>query len=328
MPLASDIPTGLVRDMGEGGNEQRPATALGRHATLGPHHARDRARTVRMNELITFVREGLDVFCVPDEGLTEIRILKTPRKTVSGYFDTLDGAAAAVQEAIETYPSGMFYVTLNPVVRAVHARAANRLKPYADELTKDLEISRQAFSCSSTATRRDRRGSPARTPNSPNALGVREQVVAWLTKHGWPAPLRAMSGNGGHADKFDHLPERRHIARPDQGVPGHAAPAILRRRPSTSIRSCLTLPGSAKSTGRSLARVTRHPTVRTGGRKSKSGPSCTLVTLGQLHWLAALGRPTHGKGSSQASVGHRAERAADAPRHTSTGARLDLARRI
>ena len=57
-----------------------------------------------MSDLVTSVREGLDVFFAPGPELIEVRILKTPKKTVSGYFDSLDLAAAAV----DTPPRAMW----------------------------------------------------------------------------------------------------------------------------------------------------------------------------------------------------------------------------
>jgi hypothetical protein len=53
---------------------------------------------MRMSDLTTSLREGLDVFFVPDTEL-EIWILKTQKRTVSGYFDALDPAVRAVEKA-------------------------------------------------------------------------------------------------------------------------------------------------------------------------------------------------------------------------------------
>jgi hypothetical protein len=79
--------------------------------------------------LPTSIRDGIAPFVVAGAAL-EIRILKTAKKTVSGYFTDRDLAVTALEQAARQYNgSAVFYVTLNPINRECVARAANQLKP-------------------------------------------------------------------------------------------------------------------------------------------------------------------------------------------------------
>src|SRR5262245_23803771 len=78
---------------------------------------------------------------IPPGQVTEIRIPETRYKTVSGYFDDIEKLAAAAEQW--SGQASAVYVTLNPVDRALLARAANRLKSYADKTTSDHEILRR-----------------------------------------------------------------------------------------------------------------------------------------------------------------------------------------
>ena len=55
-----------------------------------------------------------------------------------------------------------------------------------------------ARGCSSTSMRAGRPGSPRLTTSTPAALERARAVRDWLAARGWPAPLLADSGNGGH----------------------------------------------------------------------------------------------------------------------------------
>ena len=151
-----------------------------------------------MGDLNTSIREGIELFFVPGAEL-EIRILKTQKGTISGCFDALDPAVRAVEKAAAMLEgNSTFYATLNPVKREVHARAANRLKPYADVTTSDSEIlSRHYLLIDCDPTRP--RGVSSTDGELARALARRDEVVTWLSAQGWPDPIRAMSGNGGHA---------------------------------------------------------------------------------------------------------------------------------
>jgi putative DNA primase/helicase len=146
----------------------------------------------------TSVREGLEVFFAPGSDLIEVRILKTSKGTVSGYFDGLDPAVRAVETAITTYTNrGNYYATINPVIPAVQARAVNRLKPFADRTTADAEILRRAYFLIDVDPVRPA-GVSSTDGELAEALSVRDEIMAFLSARGWPEGLRGMSGNGGH----------------------------------------------------------------------------------------------------------------------------------
>src|SRR5260221_7823669 len=155
-------------------------------------------RKVRVADLTTSIREGIDLFFVPDTEL-EIRILKTPKGTISGCFDALDTAVRAVEEAAAMLEgNSTFYATMNPVTREVHARAANRLKPYANVTTSDGEILKRHYLLLDFDPTRPR-GVSSTDVELARALARRDEVITWLSGQGWADPVRAMSGNGGHA---------------------------------------------------------------------------------------------------------------------------------
>jgi putative DNA primase/helicase len=152
----------------------------------------------KAGDSITSISDGIDIFFVLGTEI-EIRILKTPKGTVSGYFDALDLALRAVEKAAATLTgNSTFYATLNPVMQQVHARAANRLKPYADVTTHDDEILRRRYLMVDCDPIRPA-GVSSTAVELARALERRNEVVDWLSTQGWPAPVRAMSGNGGHA---------------------------------------------------------------------------------------------------------------------------------
>ena len=133
------------------------------------------------------------------DALVEVWVLKTPYRTVSGYFDSLDAAVMAVTEAVTVLNgNSTFYLTLNPVRPDVHARAANRLKSYAVVTTANRDILRRAWLLIDVDPARPS-GVSSTEAELALAMAVRDAVVAWLTAQGWPAPILAMSGNGGHA---------------------------------------------------------------------------------------------------------------------------------
>src|SRR5438552_1828195 len=77
--------------------------------------------------------------CILTPGqVTELRVLNTPRGTVSGYFNDIDKLATAAGQWSGKAPG--VYATLNPVNPALLARASNRLLEYAKHTTSDSDI--------------------------------------------------------------------------------------------------------------------------------------------------------------------------------------------
>jgi Protein of unknown function (DUF3987) len=128
--------------------------------------------------------------------VAEIRILNTPRHgTVSGYFDALQPFVQAARQWSGKAPA--VYATLNPCNPALLARAANRLKDRVQTTTSDGDIVHRCWfpldfdpvrpaDISSTDAEHDA------------ALQRAADSTAWLHSRGWPAPVAADSGNGGH----------------------------------------------------------------------------------------------------------------------------------
>lgn len=116
--------------------------------------------------------------------------------TVSGYFDDPERAATAVT-AVTSY-SGI-YVTLNPVIPDLLARVNNRLKEVDKRggTTADRDITTRRWmliDCDPV------RPSGISSTQEEHALAIERagQIEKALTELGWPAPVRADSGNGAH----------------------------------------------------------------------------------------------------------------------------------
>ncbi|GEM_PF-4609200 len=135
----------------------------------------------------------------------EVRLLKCkPRGwkgkafTSAGWFDDPAKAAAAVAAVdVHLLPAGC-YVTLNSCDSQLLARGPNELREHAEETTNDNQI---------TGRRRllldfdpDRVAGIASTQVELDAAYERAKAVReWLEHtHGWPDPIRALSGNGPH----------------------------------------------------------------------------------------------------------------------------------
>lgn len=124
-----------------------------------------------------------------------MRVLHTNQGTVSGYFDDMD--RLSIEAAKWSGRAPAVYVTLNPVLPDLLARAHNRLKVYARATTSDEQITRRRWlpidfdpkrpsDISSTDAEKD--AAMAR------AIDCRE----FLRAEGWPEPIFADSGNGAH----------------------------------------------------------------------------------------------------------------------------------
>jgi hypothetical protein len=136
-------------------------------------------------------------------GVCEIRILKTREGTISGYFDNLESALKAIAGLNGSGPG--VYVTLNQVQPALLARAANRLKPRATVTTSDKDITarrRLLVDCDPV-----RPADISSTGAEHEAALERVRAIRFeLSEEGWPAPVLADSGNGGHLIWLIDLP--------------------------------------------------------------------------------------------------------------------------
>ena len=132
-------------------------------------------------------------------GVVEVRAL-ADGATHSGYFDDYDLLARAV-EALDADPAvAGIYVTLNDVNPALLARRANRIKmrlSRKDATTADVDIIRRRWLPVDIDPVRPSGVSSADEEHDA-ALAAAERIAAYLAEQGFPAPIRADSGNGAH----------------------------------------------------------------------------------------------------------------------------------
>jgi hypothetical protein len=133
------------------------------------------------------------------EGVVEVRAL-ADGATHSGYFDDYDALVRTV-EALDADPSvAGIYVTLNSVNPALLARRANRIKMRLgrnDATTADADILRRRwFPVDIDPVRPS--GVSSTDAEHEAALAAAERIAIWLAEQGFPAPIRADSGNGAH----------------------------------------------------------------------------------------------------------------------------------
>jgi len=116
---------------------------------------------------------------------------------ISGYFDNVEDAIAAVDQLDKFQPAGI-YVTLNPCKRDLIARSPNKLTHYPKHTTADKEVERlQKFLIDLDPVRATGVSSTDREKAA--AEVVADKIADHLsTKHKWPRPIKADSGNGFH----------------------------------------------------------------------------------------------------------------------------------
>lgn len=139
------------------------------------------------------IRRALAI--LPDN-LFEIRIPKAGRyRTIRGYFNDAAAATKAVCAWSGQVPA--VYLTLNPVNPALLARANNRLETYAENTTSDTDILSRRWLLIDLDPARP---SGISSSSSEHAAALKRSldVRDWLTERGWPLPVYADSGNGGH----------------------------------------------------------------------------------------------------------------------------------
>jgi hypothetical protein len=140
------------------------------------------------------IKAALDLIHEPGE-VFEVRIPKTKKGTISGYFN--DTAIAAAVIAKENGKHQSIYATVNPIKPALLARNENRLEYGSHTTTADSEIERRRwFLIDLDPTR------PAGISSTDGELELCYQlansIVDWLSSIGWPQPIFAESGNGVH----------------------------------------------------------------------------------------------------------------------------------
>jgi hypothetical protein len=130
---------------------------------------------------------------------------KYPPFTMSGYYD-YDHFGELAKVAMEWTPSAEgVYVTVNAASPDLLARAANRVVKRPKCTTSDGEIIRRVGLVFDADPRRPA-GVSATDEEVRLAWARIRQVAGELTARGWPDPILALSGNGGHARYRIDLP--------------------------------------------------------------------------------------------------------------------------
>jgi hypothetical protein len=118
-------------------------------------------------------------------------------RTMTGYFNDVAAAADAAKQLDGDFEG--VYVTINPVVPALLARAANRMRESGrGESTADADVVCRRWLVLDFDPVRPA-GVSALDEEKQCARALAGAVVKDLTARGWPEPVRADSGNGYHA---------------------------------------------------------------------------------------------------------------------------------
>lgn len=138
------------------------------------------------------IGRAVALLCEPG-AVHELRAPNTAKATASGYFDDRD---KLIKDAASIQAPGV-YLTLNATRRDHLARANNRIEYYAKHTTTDADIaSRRWFPIDLDALRPS--GISSTDAEHEAALERAQQIRGFLTERGWPMPISADSGNGGH----------------------------------------------------------------------------------------------------------------------------------
>jgi hypothetical protein len=130
-----------------------------------------------------------------EDEVTELRILKTIKGTVSGYFDDNEQLAIVAAEYDGKVPA--IYFTLNPVKPDLLSRAANRTVQRAKLTTSDADIEcRHWFPIDFDPVRPS--GISSTDEEHQAAHTMAKEVQQFLAERGWSEPVVADSGNGAH----------------------------------------------------------------------------------------------------------------------------------
>jgi len=150
-------------------------------------------------------KEPFELFVKPGE-VVEVRILQAYGKssawegyakgTVSGYFDDHQAFCKAVQ-AIDKIKHNGIYFTLQVIDPRLIGRAFNRLKPTSVTTSDNNVIAYRWLPVDLDPVRPS--GISSSDKELAAAMKLRKIVAEWIVSNlGFPRPIKAMSGNGGH----------------------------------------------------------------------------------------------------------------------------------
>jgi len=147
--------------------------------------------------IVTDIRAALAVLTEPGQ-VVELRVIGVDgraNRTDSGYFDDMDALAKVA--ARYDGRAAAIYITLHPVMPALRARAANRMQEWAKTTTNDTETTcRRWLNFDTDATRPT--GISSTDEEHEAALARARAIRERFRERGWPEPVYADSGNGGH----------------------------------------------------------------------------------------------------------------------------------
>lgn len=135
--------------------------------------------------------------------IVELRLLNVQKdgrgfpRTLSGYFS--DHAKLAAEAAKYSMAAQGTYITINPVTADLLARSANRVRVAGKDfpLTTDADITARGWLPIDLDPARPR-GISATEEEHELAIARARQIRDALRTEGWPNPILADSGNGGH----------------------------------------------------------------------------------------------------------------------------------
>jgi hypothetical protein len=131
----------------------------------------------------------------------ELRIPITKVRTICGYYDDLDALVSTCKQlSANSYKNAKIetiYTTLNPFNPDLLARSYNRLTDYAKNTTSDKDIVKRRWLPLDIDSVRPA-GICATKEEKQLAMEMGLAIRDDLTKQGFPMPLVADSGNGGH----------------------------------------------------------------------------------------------------------------------------------
>lgn len=139
------------------------------------------------------ITRTLETLKQPKE-VVEVRILKTDKGTVSGYFDNNEKLVTSIQQYIGKYD---IYVTLNPTKDEMLARCSNRLQSYAKQTSSDQDIKEIRYVLIDIDPIRAS-GISSTNEEKKAAAELIKIIRKDLINEGIPAPFIADSGNGYH----------------------------------------------------------------------------------------------------------------------------------
>ena len=147
------------------------------------------------------IYRALNTILLPGQ-VTELRAIRAIERgwrsphVISGYFNNID---AMVRAATQIQAKGIYFIP-NEIHPALLARAANRVRGLSkgDPTTPDDKVVRRLWLLVDADPVRPDSHISATDRELRFALKRADEIRCYLAKRGWPDPILANSGNGGH----------------------------------------------------------------------------------------------------------------------------------